>query len=259
MSNFFGFWSFKAPGHAVAFGIRAAAPGYLMVDQGGRRFAAEAGREPHDTLRVLGDFSPARRHTPGFPVYLVFDASALNAGPLAWTAGVDGYQWSKDNDAEVRAGWISAAATAAELAERLAVPPDVLAETIAAFNRAAASGSDAEFGRPADSMRPLAGGPLYAIPLMPGVGTTAGGPRRDGRARILDRTGNPIAGLFAAGDNGSVWGHLIEHGGALTDGLVFGRIAAAEALKTLLSLAWTGAAEQRSVIHDPALDLFEAG
>ena len=37
--------------------------------------------------------------------------------------------------------------------------------------------------------------------------------------------GAPIPGLFAAGAAGSIWGHLTEHGGGLTDAIVFGRIA----------------------------------
>jgi succinate dehydrogenase/fumarate reductase flavoprotein subunit len=35
--------------------------------------------------------------------------------------------------------------------------------------------------------------------------------------------------LFAAGAAGSIWGHLTEHGGGLTDAIVFGRIAGARA------------------------------
>lgn len=231
MSNFFGFWAFMAPRHPVAFGIVPPAGGYLMVDAGGRRFAAEAGRETHDRMRALGDFSPARRHTPGFPVYLVFDATTLTAGPLSRFSSPNRYQWSKDNSAEVKAGWIASAATAAGLAGQLPVPPGVLTSTIADLNRMAADGADTEFGRPADSMRPLADGPLYAIPLMPGVATTTGGPRRDERARVLGTSGEPIPGLYTVGDNGTIWGHIVEHGCSLTDGLVFGPIAAADALR----------------------------
>jgi succinate dehydrogenase/fumarate reductase flavoprotein subunit len=35
--------------------------------------------------------------------------------------------------------------------------------------------------------------------------------------------------LYSAGAAGSVWGHLTEHGGGLTDAIVFGRIAGAGA------------------------------
>ena len=41
--------------------------------------------------------------------------------------------------------------------------------------------------------------------------------------------GEPIPGLYAAGAAGSIWGHLTEHGGGLTDAIVFGRIAGADA------------------------------
>jgi succinate dehydrogenase/fumarate reductase flavoprotein subunit len=49
---------------------------------------------------------------------------------------------------------------------------------------------------------------------------------------VLDESGEPIRGLYAAGGNGSVWGHLTQHGGGLTDGLVFGTIAARDAVAT---------------------------
>lgn len=89
---------------------------------------------------------------------------------------------------------------------------------------------DSRFARPAATMRALVAGPLYAIAMWPGVATTCGGPRRDARARVLDEAGEPIPGLYAAGGNGRVWGHLTQHGGGLTDGLVFGAIAASDAM-----------------------------
>ena len=67
--------------------------------------------------------------------------------------------------------------------------------------------------------------PLYAIQMTPGVATASGGPRRDAEARVVRQGGGPIPGLFAAGASGSIWGHLTEHGGGLTDAIVFGQIA----------------------------------
>jgi hypothetical protein len=52
--------------------------------------------------------------------------------------------------------------------------------------------------------------------------TAAGGPRRDGRAWVADKSGRAIPGLYAAGGAGSVWRHLIRHGGGLTDAIAFG-------------------------------------
>ena len=39
-----------------------------------------------------------------------------------------------------------------------------------------------------------------------------------------------VPGLYAAGAVSLVWGHLIEHGGGLTDALVFGRRAGQKAV-----------------------------
>ena len=46
---------------------------------------------------------------------------------------------------------------------------------------------------------------------------------------MLRPDGQPVPGLYAAGAVSMVWGHLIEHGGGLTDAMVFGRYAGAEA------------------------------
>ena len=47
---------------------------------------------------------------------------------------------------------------------------------------------------------------------------------------------NPLAEVdvvvFAAGAAGSIWGHLNEHSGGLTDAIVFGRIAGSRCAAT---------------------------
>jgi succinate dehydrogenase/fumarate reductase flavoprotein subunit len=75
--------------------------------------------------------------------------------------------------------------------------------------------------------------PPYAIETWPGLATASGGPRRDSRARVLAPGGAPSDGLYAAGAAGSVWGHLTEHGGGLTDAIVFGPIAGAQAARAV--------------------------
>ena len=76
---------------------------------------------------------------------------------------------------------------------------------------------------------PLDTARLYAIKTWPGIAGTTGGPRHDERARVLRPDGSAIPGLYAAGAVSMVWGHLIDHGGGLTNAIVFGRIAGAEA------------------------------
>ncbi|MGH3068781.1 MAG: hypothetical protein ACRDMI_09355 [Streptosporangiaceae bacterium] len=48
-------------------------------------------------------------------------------------------------------------------------------------------------------------------------------------ARVLRPDGEPIPGLFAAGSVSAIWGYLTDHGGGLTDAIVFGQCAGTEA------------------------------
>lgn len=226
MSNFFGYWAMRAPGQPMPYAIRVADPGHLLVDGRGHRFAAETGREVHDVLRVLGSTLPKGPHLPGMPAYAVFDQAALDAGPLSRMPTPNPRRWSPDNSAELAEGWIVGCGDAAELARRLGIDAASLTSTLERYNQAARSGRDEAFGRAAATMRALDLTRLYAVELWPGIATTSAGPRRDPAARVVDWSGEPIPGLVAAGGNGSVWGHLTQHGGGLTDGLVFGRIAA---------------------------------
>jgi len=233
MSNYYGFWCFPAPATsdepAANYPLLFFGPGHLMVDPDGRRFLAETGREPHDAMRTIGDYLPDRLTRPSLPAVVIFDRAMLELGPLCIFHAPGRADWSADNERELELGWIHRAGSIAELAAQLGIPEQNLTATIEGYNLAARAGVDAEFFRPAASMSPVDTAELFAVEIWPGVATVGGGPRRDGSARVLDHDGLPIPGLFAAG-TGSVWGHLTEHGGGLTDGMVFGAIAARTAL-----------------------------
>ena len=111
----------------------------------------------------------------------------------------------------------------------MGVEAGILTGTLERYNASARAGRDEAFGRSADTLVPLDLGRLYAIETWPGIAGTTGGPRHDERARVLRPDGRPVPGLYAAGAVSLVWGHLIEHGGGLTDAMVFGRIAGTEA------------------------------
>jgi len=231
MSAFFGWLSFVHTDYPAAFTLDVHAPSFIYVDGDGRRFADETGWEVHDRVRALTAYLPRRRNRPRLPGWIIFDGAARQAGPLHGIVGSpNGYDWSPDNSAEVAAGWIKRGESPAELAAAMGLDPAALEATLAAYAQAVDRRRDDEFGRAAHTLAPLVP-PLYAIPMWPGVATASGGPRRDARARVLDRDGQPVPGLFAAGAAGSIWGHLTEHGGGLTDAIVFGRLAGAEAAR----------------------------
>lgn len=225
MSAFFGWLSFVHPYYPAAFTLDVHAPSFICVDGDGRRFMDETGWEVHDRVRALTAYLPRRPNRPRMPGWIVFDETARLAGPLHGIVGSpNDYDWSPDNSAEVGAGWIKQGGDTAELADATGLDPATLKDTLAGYAAAVSGRADYEFGRAPATLVPLLP-PLYAIQMTPGVATASGGPRRDAEARVVRPGGAPIPGLFAAGGAGSIWGHLTEHGGGLTDAIVFGRIA----------------------------------
>jgi succinate dehydrogenase/fumarate reductase flavoprotein subunit len=229
MSAFFGWLAFRHPDFPAAFTLDVHAPSYLYVDADGRRFADETGWEVHDKVRCWTAFLPRNENVPHLPGYIVFDETARVAGPLNGIVGTpNDHVWSADNSVELERGWIARGDSASQLAAAIGIDPEILGATLQDYAAAAAAGRDERFGRRAQTLVPLVP-PLYAIEMWPGLATASGGPRRDHRARVLGPGRTPIPGLYAAGAAGSVWGHLTEHGGGLTDAIVFGRIAGKEA------------------------------
>jgi succinate dehydrogenase/fumarate reductase flavoprotein subunit len=203
-----------------------ARPGSLMVDGAGRRFVDEAANY-NDVGRSLHDFDAARFAFPRTPAWLVFDAeyrARYALGPLG--------RGDPDPD------WLARADDLAGLAAAIGVPADALAATVARFNDLARAGADEDFGRgsyaydrfvgdqraPDPTLRPLGGGPYYAAPVLPGCLGTKGGPRTDGRGRVLAAAGGPIPGLYAAGNAAaSPFGLAYPGaGGTIGPALVFG-------------------------------------
>jgi succinate dehydrogenase/fumarate reductase flavoprotein subunit len=225
MSAFFGWLSFVHPDYPAAFTLDVRAPSFIHVDGDGRRFSDETGWEVHDRLRALTTYLPRRANRPRMPGWIIFDEAARQAGPLHGIVGSpNGYDWSPDNSAEVAAGWIKHGSDSDELARATGLHPAILKDTLSGYAAAVSRRADHEFGRAPTTLVPLRA-PLYAIQMTPGVATASGGPRRDAQSRVLKPAGAPVPGLFAAGAAGSIWGHLTEHGGGLTDAIVFGRIA----------------------------------
>jgi succinate dehydrogenase/fumarate reductase flavoprotein subunit len=236
MSAFFGWLAFRHPDFPAAFTLDVHAPSFIYVDGDGRRFADETGWEVHDKVRSLTAYLPRRANRPRMPGHIVFDEAARRAGPLHGIVGSpNSYVWSPDNSAELAAGWIKRGDTASELAAATAIDATTLEATLARYAAATAAGFDEDFARVPETLVALRP-PLYAIEIWPGLATASGGPKRDARARVLRWGDTPVPGLFAAGAAGSIWGHLTEHGGGLTDAIVFGRIAGEQAAQRIQQL-----------------------
>jgi hypothetical protein len=118
-----------------------------------------------------------------------------------------------------------------DLAAAYGIPASALLETVAEYNLAIQAGKTDQFGKALDkNATPIAVPPFYAIRLFPKVHYTPGGVAINTRAQVIDCNANPIARLYAAGEvTGGVHGASRLGSSALTECLVFGRIAGQEA------------------------------
>ncbi|WP_054697271.1 FAD-binding protein [Geotalea toluenoxydans] len=101
----------------------------------------------------------------------------------------------------------------AELAGKLGMPCLNLSETIEQWNLSVLAGKDGLFGREMSKETDSAmidTGPFYAVEIYPSLINTQGGPRRNERAEIVDPYGEPIPGLYGAGELGSLWGLIYQ-------------------------------------------------
>ncbi|MGO4248846.1 FAD-dependent oxidoreductase [Paenarthrobacter sp. RAF54_2] len=179
-------------------------PGSLMVNRHGRRFANEA-QNYNDLARCLQSWDSPNNQTLNTPAHVVFDHSYLERyGVLAHRAG------------QPTPAYLIEAPTLVELAGKIGVPAENLAATVQRFNEFAVKGEDPDFGRgesaydkywgdddcpwPNPSLGPLQTGPFYAMEVVNGAFGSNGGVATDGLARVLDVDGQPISGLFAAGN-----------------------------------------------------------
>lgn len=210
-------------------------PGSIIVNQAGRRFMNEALPYVEATHEIYRGEATGVPHVPS---YMVFDQTYRNRYLFAGVAGRQPFpgRWYKD-------GVVTRADTLAELAARVGLPAEALAETVQRFNGFARSGVDEDFHRgesaydkyysdptvkPNCSLAPLEKGPFYAVKIVPGDLGTKGGLVTDEHARVLRADGTSIPGLYAAGNvSSAVMGSTYPGpGGTIGPALVFGYLAA---------------------------------
>jgi flavocytochrome c len=123
--------------------------------------------------------------------------------------------------------------TLEELCKAYEMPYAAVQESVDNYNQYLEIGEDREFGRFLQpDAKPIQTPPFYAVRLWPKVHHTMGGLQINTRAQVLGLDGDPIEGLFAAGEMaGGVHGAVRLGSVAVVDCLVFGRIAGREAAK----------------------------
>ncbi|MFH1123897.1 MAG: FAD-binding protein, partial [Pseudomonadota bacterium] len=209
--------------------------GFIIVDQYGKRFTNEIYKR-HGLYYELSLYDSQKLVYPRVPSYWIFDSKRIKAGPLPMMSYGPMlyrlYKWSEDNGEEIKGGWVIQGEDLEDLAHQLEMDSSILNETLQNYNSCCARGKDIEFSRPPQHLVPLKEPPFFAVRIWPGSANTQGGPRRDSKARVLNTEGEPIPGLYAAGEFGSVYGMLYPAtGGNIAECIAFGRIAGENAAK----------------------------
>jgi 3-oxosteroid 1-dehydrogenase len=212
-----------------------AKPGLVAVGRSGRRFTDEAAS--------YHEFAGAMYRTSNVPAWLVCDRQFL------WKYGLGMVRpMTLRLAVPVAAGYLRKADTIEALANAIDVDPVGLTDTVRRHNEFARTGDDLDFGKGAnaydrgngDSARkpnPCLGSieraPFYAVRVEPTPLGTSLGLRTDATARVCDRYGKPIVGLYAVGnDMQSVMGGEYPGAGAqLGPGMTFGYLAALHAVR----------------------------
>jgi uncharacterized protein len=184
----------------------------LWLNASGRRFTNEAGFDKD----ILVDLLQQEQST----YWMVFDEAARDS------FGVRGAAWLKspsqshpilDNPQVVKR-----AKSLPELAVLAGLPAEALIQSVLEFNAMIDAGEDTIFGRfsHGDNVPPkVQHAPFYAIQMFPMTRKNMGGVAIDGQARVLDRSGQALPGLYAVGElNGSL-GINGKHG---LDGMFLG-------------------------------------
>ena len=165
--------------------------------------------------------------------YRVSDALAASGATNAWyitTANepTPYVQYAMTLDSTLKASSIE------ELAVLMGVEAETLKNTVDRYNTLSKNGNDEDFGKPAQYMYPIEGETYFALQMLPNVTVTFNGVVTNLDAQVVDADGNPIDGLYAAGEVAFPGLFGTEYPGcgmAISGGAHYGMVAGEHAAK----------------------------
>lgn len=210
-----------------------ARPGAILVNKQGKRFVNEAANYNAMGKAVVA-FDAGTHSYANLPYWLIIDQRYKDKYPAFTSA-----------PGSPIPSYMMQASSLEELAGMAGIDPAGLVATVERFNGMVRKGHDDDFNRgdntydnfymwgdpafeaPYRTLGLIDQAPYYAVKMESGALGTAGGPRINADAQVLDWQGEPIVGLYAAGNVtcavlGEAYGGA---GGTLGPGLTFGYLA----------------------------------
>ncbi len=182
------------PGNPLSAWFFQLAPAYrapweIYVDGKGKRFL----REDHPSIHYS---ESSLLNQPGMRMVIVFDEGIHQNAPNMGVLDKQGRDLRPEFNTHPA---FQKADTIEELAGRFDIPPDNLVDTVNRYNEAVDTRDDPEFERlflPRRIDRP----PFYGIEAVGVTVISPGGLKVDKDLQVLDESGKPISGLYAAGE-----------------------------------------------------------
>lgn len=186
----------------------------LIVNKNGERFV--------DDSRGFfgggkGDATAPICNQPSGRYYFVGDAAAQESPMLT------------DYADRVSAGTIIEGDTMADAAEKAGLDGDIVSATVDQFNGYVDAGQDPDFGRDMSQAAKVEAAPYIVIPMAAYAQNTMGGLVINDRGQVVDESGAPIEGLYAAGEaTGNLDGACRRHGDNFAQILYYGYLVGTE-------------------------------
>ncbi|WP_158815151.1 FAD-dependent oxidoreductase [Methylocapsa sp. S129] len=183
-------------------------PGLIAVNSHGKRFVNES-NSYHDIIAAMFDSGGGSDNR----FFFICDGAFMRKRGLGMLLP---YPWTRNLTRYVKREYIYEGKTIQELALRIGIDPEALAQTVRLHNENSKTGVDPEFNRgknyynrllgdaavkPNPNLGPIEKAPFYALRIIPSTLGTACGLKTDRDARVLDDIDNPIPGLYACGSD----------------------------------------------------------
>ena len=218
-------------------------PGWLvLVNRDGRRFCNETA--PYGIMDGL-------MAEQGDVAFAIFDhrrlVEATELGVARYKQSIPGStkrqspHWNLDIiEMMLKEGKVHRTDSLDELAASIGVPADHLQATVDRVNELVDLHEDVDYLKDPSFLEPIAEGPFYAVEVRPATCCfTATGLRIDRDANVLDSSGRPIRGLFAAGEvtGGVIGPRYVGSGNSYGNCVTMGRVAGQSAAAVAASVA----------------------
>jgi len=218
-------------------------PGWLiLVNRDGRRFCNETA--PYGIMDGL-------LAEQGDVAFAIFDhrrlVEATELGVARYKQSIPGStkrqspHWNLDIiEMMQKEGKVKVADSLDDLAAQLGLPVDHLRATVERVNELHAMHEDADYLKDPKFLEPISEGPFYGVEVRPATCCfTACGLRIDRDARVLDSSGRPIPGLFAAGEvtGGVIGPRYVGSGNSYGNCVTMGRVAGQSAAEVAVAVA----------------------